>query len=208
MPSLAVDFEAYPLAFFDVGPWWIQLLGLHAEGLWSASVSWSDQGQTYESSFTEVKLGVSYRFVLWDDKAAPHATLKTGFAMLEYPNASSFPGARYSSPYLGLEGEYALPFELPLVDSLSVQGGLNYYLAPSVEGGVSQLGENLSKSLFGATFGAKIALDSYFVQLEGTFQSGSLDYQGPYNSSTGKLYQSPAFAESNLGGKILVGMSF
>ena len=151
-----------------------------------------------------MKLGLSYRFVLWDDKAAPHATLRTGFAMMSYPNSSSFPGANYSSPYIGLEGEYALPLELPVIDSLSVQAGLDYFLAPSVSGGVSNLGDNTGKSLFGATFRAKAAMDMYYVQFEGTFQAGSLSYDGLAEGQ----YASPKFSETVLGGKILAGVTF
>ena len=124
--------------------------------------------------------------------------------MLSYPNSSSFPGANYSSPYIGLEGEYALPLELPVIDSLSVQAGFDYYLAPSADGGVSNLGTNTGKSLFGATFGAKAAMDMYYLQLEGTFQAGSLSYDGP----AGAPYATPNFSESVLGGKILVGVTF
>ena len=208
MPGLALEIEAYPLSYFDVGPWWIQLVGIHVETLWSASIAWQDNDQEYKNSFSELKLGASYRFVLWDDKTAPHVTLRLGYAMLSYPNGSSFPGATYDAPYIEIEGEYALPFELPLVDSLSVQAGLDYYLVSSPGGGLSKLGTKQSGSALSANLGLVANLDEYFVKVETNLQTISLGYQGPFTSTNGQIYQNPEFSEMNMGAKVLVGITF
>ena len=47
-------------------------------------------------------------------------------------------------------------------------------------------------------------MDMYYVQFEGTFQAGSLDYDG---TATG-TFTAPSFKESIIGGKILVGVTF
>ena len=47
-------------------------------------------------------------------------------------------------------------------------------------------------------------MDMYYVQLEGTFQAGSLDYDGTANGT----FTAPSFKESVIGGKILVGVTF
>ncbi|MBT6491832.1 MAG: hypothetical protein HOK97_18835, partial [Deltaproteobacteria bacterium] len=208
VPGLALEIEAYPLGYLDVGPWWLQLAGVHVEALWTAAISWQDNGQEYENSFSELKLGASYRFVLWDDKAAPHATLRLGYAMLSYPNGSSFPGAQYNAPYIELDSEYALPFELPLIDSLSVQAGLSYYLLSTPAGGVSNLGQKQSGSALGVNLGLVAALDQFFVKAEATLQTISLGYQGPFTAQSGQIYQNPEFSELSMGSKVLVGITF
>ena len=208
VPSIAMDLEAFPLAYLNQGPWWAQVLGVHIEAVWSAKVEWAVNGSSFENSFSELRMGVSYRYVLWEDKSAPHITFRGGIAKLAYPNGSSFPGARYSATYVGLAGEYELPIEVPMLDSVALQGNLDYYLSPSAEGGLSQLGILQDSAGMRANGAAILKMGEYYVKLKASFQNTALKYQGPYTSADGKTYHNPEFSESVMSGQLLGGVTF
>lgn len=184
-PAGHIGAELYPFAFGGKGAA-IEGLGLTLDltvtqvksFVQPAANSANTKAQIIGSTLFEMRVGPTYRWVLWDSLTAPDIDFNAGFAMFMFPlSAGGFPGLAYTAPYVGISTHVPLGIpELQLVAGAAVMPGLQGGSAATAL--LSDTGKQTGGIGFNADGGLRFAWDRFELMGLVRYQQYNLNYSG------------------------------